>query len=101
MPRLIDADKLSEWIADQFCEDMPKHWDRTAEAILRHINEMPTVDPVKHGYWKIIQEYYMECSVCKTRIDKRDLEWAMDVDADYCPHCGAKMDEEVEDEDQT
>ena len=56
---------------------------------------------VKHGYWKIIQKYYMECSVCKTRIDKRDLEWAMDVDADYCPHCGSKMDEEVEDEDQT
>lgn len=45
--RLIDADKLSEWIAEQFCEDMPKHWDSTAESILRHLNKMPTVDAVE------------------------------------------------------
>ena len=37
---MINAVELADWIDEQFCRDMPKHWDRTAEAIIKKIYEM-------------------------------------------------------------
>ena len=101
MPRLIDADELLKHAYDSGAWKDAETGFHQRVVDIEDIEDAPIVDTVKHGHWEIIQKYYMECSVCKTRIDKRDLEWAMDVDADYCPHCGAKMDEEVKNEDQT
>ena len=46
----------------------------------------------KHGHWK----YGMICSVCnepmRINLDGRRPEFAGIF---YCPHCGAKMDDEV------
>ncbi len=63
-----------------------KEWDEAlAKAI---IESMPTIDPVKHGKW-INEE---TCSVCGESV-------LYDTDlCNYCPNCGAKMDEEKEDE---
>ena len=109
MPRLIDADKLSEWIADQFCEDMPKHWDRTAEAILEHMNEMPTAKPsqygqcwgckceaIKPGHWKRVKAYpnIIICDECGEAFEQREY-W------NYCPNCGATMDKERREDAET
>ena len=58
------------------------------------IDSVPTADvaPVRHGYW--VKEkrdvlIHWHCSACKEcfYLDKPNAE--------YCPHCGAKMDEEV------
>ena len=44
-----------------------------------------------HGHWEKLYERNYKCSVCgawyKTDEEKEILDF------DYCPHCGAKMDE--------
>ncbi len=53
------------------------------------------VAPVVHGRWIPYRCDMYECSVCghiHTSFDKEEC------DADYCPHCGAKMDEEKKNE---
>ena len=57
------------------------------------ISDFPTVDaaPVRHGRW-IEQEKYdfgtmYDCSICGNRILDNGHSW------NYCPNCGAKMDE--------
>lgn len=45
------------------------------------------VDPVKHGYWEIVDETEPRrygCSVCMRMTYTK---------YNYCPHCGAKMEE--------
>lgn len=54
---------------------------------------------VKHGHWLETDAYphHVYCSVCyKTYLNNR--EWIKNgyvEPAEYCPHCGAKMDEPV------
>lgn len=81
--RPIDADALLERYGE------PCHSFRDV------IEDMPTLDvaPTVHGEW-IINDIVVDnngrtmpdwpmCSKCR---QKSDLEW------DYCPRCGAKMD---------
>ena len=52
----------------------------------------------KHGHWKLVQDYYddehWQCSAC-------GCEWYLEAgnpeenNMHYCPECGAKMNEEV------
>ena len=56
------------------------------------INNTPAVDvaPVKHGHW--VKEkpdvlIHWHCSVCK------NCYYLEEPNANYCPNCGAKMDE--------
>ena len=66
----------------------------------RVIDDAPTVDPVKHGHWVEVQRIHetdhtaiCECSLCG------DTVWVYDGQRawNYCPTCGAKMDEVVKD----
>ena len=93
--RLIDADAIHyiQGSTQPVEMDYVRKW---------HIDRMPTIEaePIRHGHW--IQEFpnvghlthFYLCSVCRA-------EWnAIDNDMerfDYCPECGAKMDEEDED----
>ena len=92
MGRLIDADVLKK--------DLTRFYD--GEVVARKlIDEQPTVDavPVVHAHWirhenaDIVDGYLVpnfECSECHS--------WKKD-DSDYCPDCGAKMEEDkVDDE---
>ena len=50
------------------------------------------VEPVKHGHWKHVAGMNSKCSECDryfpvSEFDKRPF------DINYCPNCGAKMDE--------
>lgn len=68
--RLIDADAL-------------------APMVKRLIELTPTVDPVKHGRWELLGK----CSICGGDAPF----WPMAstyYQSNYCPNCGAKMDEE-------
>ena len=55
------------------------------------LDEMPAADvePVKHGHW-INENFYTHCSACgKMAIYDK---YGQEVESDYCPNCGAKMD---------
>ena len=99
MTRLIDADVL--------CDRLINAWNTAekeseqlicgvmAKVVTPIVVGTPTVDaePVRHGHWNIKPLWkgsdakYCECSVCG-----KPVWWV----SDYCPNCGAKMDE-VED----
>lgn len=74
--RLIDADALIDTlgISDE---------DIIFEGILA---DAPTIDAVRHGRWmEATREdpcYYV-CSICGKMVD---------IEENYCPNCGAKMD---------
>ena len=83
--RLINADYLRSTYSITHA-----HFD-SIESIRQWIDKVPTVDaePVRHGRWIDksggIEGAWNHCSVCGER--------AIDL-YDYCPNCGAKMDEE-------
>jgi len=101
MPRLIDAHDL--W-AHIYKLSVKHRWkDRTNIAFskcLDTIQFFPTVEaePVRHGHWinhfddLFPMESTVECSICGEK------EWMMTIiNHNYCPNCGAKMDEEEKD----
>ncbi len=77
--RLIDADKLKKHYAWWNNEEQ-----RTFDQI---VDAQPTVDTAVHGEWEIVDREVPRrygCSECKR------LSW---WDYNYCPNCGAKMNE--------
>ena len=76
--RLIDADKLI------------KSAPTNLGVPIWQIDNAPTVDAIKHGYW----EKGCICSVCGEKVLKNVIfrgETVWEDEYDYCPHCGAKM----------
>ena len=55
---------------------------------LQSISDMPAADvaPVRHGRWKRYGKNLGECSECGEIVAIRN---------NYCPNCGAKMDEDI------
>ena len=61
------------------------------------INNIPAADvaQVAHGRW-VYHNFDTICSECrKSAIFD---EWEQQAETEFCPHCGAKMDGEVNDE---
>lgn len=97
--RFIDADGLADVMWASETTDFAKGWNDALRAVMENA---PTVEIVlnftaptpKHGHW-ILHEgyrgagwYIRKCSVCGKE------GWTIDMN--YCPDCGARMDEEVE-----
>lgn len=63
-------------------------WDEA----LSYIEKIPAADvaPVRYGHWETNSDRHdsLICSVCKCGFDM----WKHDPH-NYCPHCGAKMQE--------
>lgn len=91
MPRYINADLTDTEILDAVQEETAD--TDTFITVRRILNKLPTADvaPVIHAEWEYMGFGAYRCSNCKKWID---LE--TDVISKYCPKCGAKMDEEVE-----
>ena len=100
MSRYIDADKLSQDMYHEAFEtdtDMQK-WDSGCwiryKMFENVIAKQPTVDaePIRHGHWtrpRRPKTYERFCSCCGEK------SWYCGIgDYNYCPNCGAKMDEE-------
>ena len=71
------ADDLNDLLTELNDKIVESIWAKTAD-----------VAPVRRGRWEVIDEAEPRrygCSIC------RRLSWYMD---NYCPNCGAKMDEE-------
>ena len=89
MPRYIDADLILPEMESKF--DMQElYLPANFQEFI--VDEIPTADvsPVRHGYW--VKEkrdvlIHWHCSACK------ECFYLDEPNAEYCPHCGAKMDE--------
>lgn len=73
---------------------------KVTDEVVKGLKALPTVDavPVVHGHWGEPQgdgcitydkNAYRQCSVCGNR-------QFLGMQMNYCPHCGAKMDEVTE-----
>ena len=88
--RLIDVDKLTTEIKREYCEDCIDDACDLCWVIdcIKYLKNAPTVEakPIKHGHWITGTEPFptYQCSNCKEYADEA---------YDYCPECGAKMDE--------
>ena len=90
MSRLIDAEKLKKHYA--WWED-----DERRHLFDQIVDAQPTIDaePVRHGKWANDAIGVLRCSECKTQApwkygrDYIDYRWK----ANYCPNCGARMDQ--------
>lgn len=68
---------------------------KTLERVCKDIDNEKSVDvaPVVHAHWEIVDlgtedgDFEATCTHCKERF--------LNFFQDYCPHCGAKMDEEM------
>lgn len=73
---ISEENAITAWIFKRFIAELKK---------------VPAVDvaPVRHGHW-INENFYTRCSVCNNMAiyDK----YGQEVESDYCPRCGAKMD---------
>ena len=103
MPRYIDADALIE-VYKQYLALLKEEgttyvdisWEEEIMSDIETISKAPTVDAesVRHGHWiNHFDDLYpedssVECSVC------HEYEGIMAND-NYCPNCGAKMDESI------
>jgi len=104
--KLSDVDKMLE---DCFY----RHDDPRYEQITKHYVEIPIEDvaPVKHGKWLYcwssdlcaeFEKYQglqsAKCSVCN--ISQSINTYQHKAQYNYCPYCGAKMDELIEQEEE-
>ena len=91
--RLINADVLKQHI-DKLPALPDGNFAGNHSALKALINMQPTVDavPVRHGHWKEDTGGYgfWLCSHCGFVSEAS----AADLLYRYCPHCGARMDEE-------
>lgn len=101
--RLIDADKLIELIDDDIAS-LDKNMSRegydvclcTLEMVKQYIKVLSTVEaePTKHGRWiKTELKGRLVCSECGQYALMHGAAHRHFVASNYCPNCGAKMDE--------
>ena len=91
MSRPIDADILKTRIREEYCPE----YDEETE-MEQIVDEQSTLDvsPVIHAHWKWDTGSVYRCSYCYYKSDMPDF---LNVpEYQYCPSCGAKMDESVE-----
>ena len=77
--RLTDVDALKQ----TFCAECARTQCENC-SIDYHFNHAPTIDAVKHGHWCNTWDTFVKCSECG---------WFAGGKYNYCPFCGAKMDE--------
>lgn len=91
--RLIDSDAIT------YHEEWKEEWLRNSGyyhqvAWKEEIDKLPTIEaePVQHGHWERAVSWLIPtCSVCgENAIGIHAFDCKL---TDYCPHCGAKMDE--------
>ena len=104
MTRLIDADALIErlkpYIDKYGAKEFPYYM--VQDAFIYEVEQEPTMDavPVRHGKWIKVDKdnmffapHILKCSLCGNILDRHGVN-AGRGDANYCPNCGARMDEE-------
>lgn len=91
MTRLIDADELTMAVFKKAIDDVFMGGNTDMHKLLISIvAHQPTIDamPVRHGRWLYSCVYGKVEWVCN------QCEQDANTKTKYCPHCGARMDEE-------
>lgn len=86
--RLIDEDELKSLYDD--AEFVGEKWHVHIRVILANIDDMPTVNSIKHGKW--IDKYGdgdWHCTRCGAIVEKHEQDYRNWY---FCYHCGARMD---------
>ena len=100
--RLIDAEELERLFYEKVESGATDLFDAFEDAL----QEAQTVDavPVVHGWWLTWEEQFpgrtprkksmlgVFCSACHNHADNM---------SNYCPHCGAKMDADTQEREET
>ena len=90
------SDLISRQAAIKAIEDLQDCYNGFSDTydkacIIGVIEEVPPIEPVKHGAWGENIYGYRKCSVCGrvTQVDEcmREPLYL------YCPYCGARLDE--------
>ena len=97
---------MADYINKQAFLDYMKRTDRYFN-VKFDIENFPNADvaPVRHGQWIPLTECANEgvyCSICKKKVWKSDYAQCSKksrnkLESNYCPNCGAKMDEKEND----
>ena len=101
--RLTDVDNLIDSIYADMNDDMDAYTNHDlVEKIIKKIDTAPIADaePVRNAHWKYGNDGYGNehyyCSLCHNdALNDDDGEYCL---SHRCPHCGAKMDEEANNE---
>ena len=102
--RLIDADRLLDLLNDNQAQQNEalkgSYYDGVGnglEVAIVCVEYAPTVEERKRGHWIFTQDMmrYDVCSVCGSRALFEEFSFDT-VTSNYCPHCGAVMDEEAD-----
>ena len=88
--RRIDADELYKKAMD-IIQDKASY---KAFAIINAISIAPTIEaePVRHRKWKHVAGMNSKCSECGRYFPVKEFD-SRPFDINFCPNCGAKMDE--------
>lgn len=89
---------LSGRVGDDSLVECPEECNSMLEWAADEVAKMPTIDPVKHGRWvKQTDEncWWYECSECGDYPMKN--AYGHEELSAYCPHCGAIMEGDGED----
>ena len=98
--RVIDADKLKAhyaWWGGEYGTELSKANKEVFDTI---VDLQPTADVREnvHAHWDKVEmkrgEWWHTCSKCKATWSSEDGE----LDFNFCPNCGAVMDERGEEE---
>lgn len=115
MARLIDVDTLrKDFKVAERCDNCPQYnRDCNADVVFSRVDicvildDAPIVDaePVRHGRWvkmtgMLPPEYHGHycCSECEWHMKGLRNSWTREEELLYCPNCGAKMEEDNEDD---
>lgn len=94
MPRYIDAEKID--FGKAFYGGFARDIRDAANSL---ISEVPTADvaPVIHAHWKPIKKRMYDCvdRIVTVAFSCSNCGRSNGLRCNYCPRCGAKMDEEV------
>ena len=104
MAKYIDREALVEWLKRIPLKDLSDGLGLCRvifeDDFKKAIKNMPkgiivaNVAPVRHGRWIEKDKYtfgtFYDCSICDNRSLDNGHSW------NYCPNCGAKMDEVIE-----
>ena len=92
-------DIISRQAAIKAIDDLPNCYNGYSDTydkacIIGVIEELPTIDPVRHGQWEKISDRNYKCSCC-------NAWWSVDRDSTmndfkHCPNCGAAMERSEE-----
>ena len=94
MARYIDADRLQDFLVETNDIDDWCISQYSADWISSFIESQPTANvvEVKHGKWEKRTFIIFDSERVGYRCSECNTTW--DTNTNYCPNCGAKMDEE-------